>query len=44
MSNKQIKGLLITRLLSSISSCILDYENDSSDNDHDDNSSIFFYT
>lgn len=43
MSNKQIEGLLITRLLSSISSCILDYENDSSDNDHD-NSSIFFYT
>ena len=42
MSNKQIEGLLITRLLSSISSCILDYDNDSSDNDHDGNSSIFF--
>lgn len=39
MSNKQIEGLLTTRLLCS---CILDYDNDSSDNDHDGNSSIFF--
>lgn len=44
MSNKQIEGLLTTRLLCSISSCILDYDNDSSDNDHDDNSSTFFNT
>lgn len=36
MSNKQIEGLLITHLLCSISSYI------SSDDDHDDNSSIFF--
>ena len=42
MSSKQIEGLLTTRLLCSIFSCILDYDNDSSDNDHDDYSSIFF--